>query len=112
MSAKGLGFDVLRSYNLLRNDKCFGPLDLWSETDWGCALAGEVGELCNILKKRLRGDADDTLSTEAAGKELADVVIYADLLATRMGLRLGDLVQQKFNEVSDRIGTDIKIEET
>ena len=31
-------------------------LDSWSPAEWGNALAGEVGELCNVLKKILRHD--------------------------------------------------------
>jgi hypothetical protein len=76
-------------------------------TDWACALAGETGEACNLIKKLRRGDAIDT---EDIGKELADVVIYADLLAARLGIDLGEAVVQKFNEVSDRYGYAGKLE--
>jgi len=78
----------------------------WSIADWSNALAGEVGELCNVVKKIRRGDEIDV---KDAGKELADIVIYADLLASRLGLDLGDCVRDKFNEVSDRVHSSIKI---
>ncbi len=45
----------------------------------------------------------------ALGKEIADVVTYLDLLAQRVGLNLSDILVQKFNEVSDRKKTNIKI---
>jgi NTP pyrophosphatase (non-canonical NTP hydrolase) len=78
----------------------------WSPGEWTNALAGEVGELCNLTKKMKR---DGNIPLEEIGKEIADVVIYADLVATRFGLKLEDLVRQKFNEVSDRKGSDIKL---
>ena len=80
--------------------------DEWSIADWSNALAGETGELCNVIKKMRRGD---NIDVSEAGKELADVVIYADLLATKLGLNLSDCVRQKFNEVSDRVQSSVKI---
>jgi NTP pyrophosphatase (non-canonical NTP hydrolase) len=79
----------------------------WNLADWSNALAGETGELCNIVKKIRRGDDIDV---KDAGKELADIVIYADLLATQLGLDLSECIVQKFNEVSDRVHSSIKID--
>ncbi|MGV3539693.1 MAG: hypothetical protein ACO1OQ_07780 [Rufibacter sp.] len=78
----------------------------WSLADWSNAIAGETGEMCNLIKKIRRGDGIDV---QEVGKELADIVIYADLLADQLGLDLGECVRQKFNEVSDRIGSGIKL---
>lgn len=108
---KQLTFKQLRRANVARCESVFHSITDWSPTDWACALAGESGEFCNTIKKyrRLDGaDADlDTLKhrqelVEDAGKELADVVIYADLCAARFGLSLEQLVRNKFNEVSKR----------
>ncbi len=74
-------------------------LNSWSETDWACAAAGEMGEMCNFIKKRRRGE---DIPLETVGKEMADTVIYIDLLAARMGIDLGMAVRRKFNEVSLR----------
>lgn len=41
--------------------------------------------------------------------ELADVVTYADLLAARMDIDLGEAVREKFNEVSDRVKSRITL---
>lgn len=52
------------------------------------AIAGEVGELCNFIKKQLRDERD--YSTEIA-KELADIAIYVDLLDKNLwGLESGE----------------------
>lgn len=92
----------IRNANAVAYNKC---LD-WTLADWSNAIAGETGEMCNLIKKIRRGDDVDV---REVGKELADIVIYADLLADKLGLNLSDCIQQKFNEVSDRIGSEIKI---
>jgi len=49
------------------------------------ALAGEVGELANLLKKRQRGDAVQDFAFKVA-KEIGDIENYLSLLATSMGV--------------------------
>jgi NTP pyrophosphatase (non-canonical NTP hydrolase) len=92
--------------NVERCEKYFHLLDEWSETDWGCALAGEVGELCNMLKKVRRGDLVDR---QAIAKELGDIQAYLTLLAARLKIDLVQATINKFNEVSDRKNCPIKI---
>ena len=46
-----LTFAELRDANVTRCNESFHPVDAWSGTDWACALAGEVGEACNVVKK-------------------------------------------------------------
>lgn len=74
-------------------------------TFWSTAVAGEVGELCNFIKKQERGDVVDDIDI---AKEAADIVIYLDLLCTHKNIDLCKAVRQKFNEVSDRVNSDIK----
>lgn len=105
-----LTFDELRKQNVARCEEAFHSLMAWSGTDWGCALAGEVGEACNIAKKIRRGDFSDYMPADgitnegldALADELADVICYADLMAARFGINLGEAVARKFNEVSRR----------
>lgn len=106
-----LGFDQLRAANVTRCEQVFHKLNDWSPCDWATAMAGECGEACNEVKKLRRLDgADASNDTEAnreyfrakIAKELADLVIYADLLAARLGLDLGRAVVDKFNEVSEK----------
>lgn len=75
-------------------------------SDWACALSGEVGEACNLIKKKNRGDI---ISNKDIGKEIADAVIYAAFLAERLDIDLEKAVRDKFNEVSDRVGSKIKL---
>lgn len=99
-------FALLRERNVARCGDAFHSLEEWSLTDWACAMAGECGEACNLIKKFRRGE---TITREMIGKELADMVIYADLLAARAGIDLGEAVRQKFNEVSERRGSAITL---
>lgn len=92
----------------LRNEQAaaYTSCQDWTLADWSNAIAGETGEMCNLIKKIRRGDNVDV---QDVGRELADIVIYADILADKLGLNLSDCIQQKFNEVSDRIGSEIKL---
>lgn len=83
----------------------------WSLSDWAVALAGEAGELCNVIKKMNR--VRDGLVGNKAGEadfrtqlknEIADVYLYLDLICAREGIDLAEAVRDKFNEVSERIG--------
>lgn len=111
-----LSFNELRRANVKRCGESFHPLDSWSPTDWATALAGECGEACNFVKKLRRlGDnlPQDTLSKSEIitniACELADTIIYADLLAARLSISLETAVKAKFNIVSDRVNSDIRL---
>lgn len=96
-----LTFDLLRQANTNRSQEKVFPSQDWSLAQWACAMAGEAGEACNVVKKTFRGD---DVAKDALAKELADVVIYADLLAKAAGINLGEAVIDKFNEVSLKRG--------
>ena len=102
-----LNFDDLREANIERipNFRMNSIFD-WSETDWACAAAGELGEACNLIKKRRRGEK---ITTHEVAKEIADTVIYLDLLAARVGINLGETIRYKFNEVSIRVNSSVRL---
>jgi NTP pyrophosphatase (non-canonical NTP hydrolase) len=87
-----------------------GSNDHWTLADWMNATMGELGEAANILKKVRRGDLTMAEAHLALSKELADVMIYLDILACVAGVNLGDAVVDKFNEVSERVGATIYID--
>jgi NTP pyrophosphatase (non-canonical NTP hydrolase) len=62
-------------------------------------MSGEVGETCNLLKKLKR---DKNIPIKDIAHEIADVVVYADLLAYKLGIDLGEAIREKFNIVSKR----------
>jgi len=78
----------------------------WSPLEWAGAVCGEAGELANKCKKLKRGQ--DIPSREIAD-ELADVVIYCDLLAQKLNIDLGEAVRHKFNERSETINSEVRL---
>jgi NTP pyrophosphatase (non-canonical NTP hydrolase) len=88
----------------------------WSTSDWAVALAGEVGEACNIIKKmnrerdNLLGNKDSDVKLEwALAMELADIFIYLDLLATHCSIDLANAIRTKFNATSEKFGFEERI---
>lgn len=104
-----LHFMQFRIMNSARCNVSFFPLDSKDGPWWGNAMAGECGEACNIIKKIDR-DGLTPERVQALAKELADVVTYADLLAARFGIDLGEAIASKFNEVSKRVDSGIRLE--
>ena len=110
-----LTFDELKVANLTRCNVSFNhDINSWSVAEWTNALAGEAGEAANIGKKIIRkGTAFEELNDEELikrlGRELADCVIYADLVAQRVGLNLGQLVADTFNKKSEELGAPEKL---
>lgn len=81
----------------------------WSPAQWLQAVVGELGEYANLRKNHERGDIDaDTFYREAAD-ELADVATYLDILAFRLGIDLEAAIASKFNRVSERVGSDVRL---
>jgi NTP pyrophosphatase (non-canonical NTP hydrolase) len=107
-------FEEFQKINATRCAEAFPMCDDWSYNDWAVAIAGEVGEACNLLKKHRRGMASDERFDldgpfyESAryelARELADVITYVDLLMTKLGMQTGEVVMDKFEEVSRRVG--------
>jgi NTP pyrophosphatase (non-canonical NTP hydrolase) len=105
-----LSFKDLRKISEQRCNESFFPLVSKDGPWWGNAMAGECGEACNVVKKIDRDGWSEELQSKLA-KELADVVTYADLLAARFGIDLGKAVAMKFNEVSERVGSELRLDE-
>lgn len=112
-----LKFNELRVASLSRCNKWHPEgINSWSLSDWATAAVGEMGELCNVIKKQNRSrdgiggnkTSDHVLNDDEIKiqieRELADTVIYLDLLAASEGIDLGKAVRDKFNEVSERAG--------
>lgn len=103
----GLTFDAFLSACLARQaDFNCGN---WTLERWVCSLAGEVGEAANILKKTFRGDMTFDSAREAFADELADVQSYLVLTAFAANIDLPAACIKKFNKVSDRIGSKVKM---
>lgn len=120
MGEQGLSFERLRAANVERCEGSYHPLAQWSLTDWATAAAGEMGEVCGVVKKIRRITSDPDMFIGLSGStvapligdladEIADTVIYLDLLAARAGIDLGQAVRAKFNVVSDRVDSEVRL---
>lgn len=86
-------FDTLRAANLARvgqfKNKHGAPAHArpdgsdWNVATWLCAKLGEIGEFCKERVDFEEGRIDFSTYAERAAKELADDIIYTDLLAAR-----------------------------
>ena len=117
---ESLTFDTLRNANIARlpqfkiqhGTKAHTEPDGsdWTPAQWLQALIGEIGEYANIRKKYERGDISKNEFFELACDELADVQTYLDLLACQLGIDLGNATIDKFNYVSSRAGSTVRID--
>lgn len=125
----GLTFNTLREANRQRLPQFKNPHGQpahakadgsdWSPSQWLQAVVGELGEFANVRKKFDRGDLTFEEYERLARAELADVQTYLDLLAQRAldrpddphptGIDLGRATIDKFNAVSGRVGSTIRI---
>ena len=88
-----------------------GGLGEWTPSDWACAAAGEMGEVCNAVKKWNRieqhiasnnNPADLPKALQSIATEIGDTIVYLDLLAQRMGIDTETAVRETFNRISIR----------
>jgi NTP pyrophosphatase (non-canonical NTP hydrolase) len=118
-SESRLSFETLRKANVARlpqfkNSKGdpahSDPLGRdWSPAQWLQAVTGELGEYANLRKKYERGDISELEFKSEAERELADIVTYLDILAFQLDINLGSSVRLKFNEISERVGASVRI---
>jgi hypothetical protein len=76
-------------------------------------LAGEIGELVNVIKKMERErlgwrgkKADENMLKE----EVGGAFVVFDLLLMDLGIDLADVTTREFNNVSDRLGLTTRLE--
>lgn len=82
----------------------------WTLSAWCNAVTGELGELANLIKKIERGDMTLDEARGQVADELADVATYLAILAFRCGVDLGRATIDKFNRVSQRVGSDVRLD--
>lgn len=113
-----LTFAQLAEANARRCEDYFHPIKSWNSLEWAGAMCGEAGEAANIAKKIKRIDTS-ALAIQVRdqdrrrqllqdlGREVADTVIYADLLLQSEGMTLESFVVEAFNRKSEQIGSKI-----
>lgn len=109
-----IDLERFRAVNVERARDGFRCYDNQPLTYWTTALAGEVGELCNMVKKMQRverGGVDggssykaSDISREMLKEEIGGIAIYLDLLASLMDIDLEEAVVDTFNRKSEQLG--------
>lgn len=110
----------LREFSKINKKRCESPkgfnhqVSSWSLSDWMTATTGELGEAANVVKElnRFRDGVPGNKETEAVLRaklrgEIADTLIYLDLMAQSAGFDLSDAVTETFNAKSRELGCPI-----
>lgn len=115
-----LDLAAMRPINVQRATEGFKCYDNQPLTYWTTALAGEVGELCNMIKKMQRverGGVDGgssytakDISKEMLKEEIGGIAIYLDLLASLLDISLEEAIVDTFNSKSEKHGFKEKLE--
>ena len=109
-----IDLDDFRALNMDRARNGFRCYDNQPLTYWTTALAGEVGELCNMVKKMQRvelGGVDGgssytakDITKEKLKEEIGGIAIYLDLMASLLDIDLGEAIRDTFNDKSKQMG--------
>ena len=109
----------LRANSVARAKEDFKTYDGVGLLYFSTALAGELGELCNLIKKLERhsnGGPDvgnsikvQDITKEKLAEEIGGGFIYLDLVAAKLGIDLEPAVTDTFNAVSNKIGSGYRL---
>jgi NTP pyrophosphatase (non-canonical NTP hydrolase) len=112
-----LTFEDFSKANFARceSEKGFNhPVSDWTSSEWLTACLGELGEVAHVVKTILRQRdnlTEKNLSRDELNKmlaeEIADTIIYLDMLAQSQGINIATAIFEKFNKTSNNIGSDI-----
>lgn len=115
-----LDLAAMRPINVQRATEGFKCYDNQPLTYWTTALAGEVGELCNMIKKMQRverGGMDGgstytakDITKDMLKEEIGGIAIYLDLLASLLDISLEEAIIDTFNSKSEKMGFREKLE--
>lgn len=98
-----LTFADLRAVNVPRCNEHFHPIDAWTPRQWALAAFGELGEMVNAYKKfAWRKDG----TRHEVGDEIADVLIYLDLVGASQGWPAKPICFPNGDLASDRVRGD------
>lgn len=107
-------YTSLRAANVMRQ-KEWDPTNSITPEFRGNELAGEVGELCNLIKKIARerlGLRGTRATKEELEDEIGDVRICLSLLAIDLGIDDELAARKKFNKTSEKYGLATRIAES
>ncbi len=80
-----------------RNLETFTECSEWEPSDFALAAMGPTGYLAHLFAREKRGEK---INEGQYYEEIADAVIYLDLLCTSLGGNLEEVIARKFNDTS------------
>jgi NTP pyrophosphatase (non-canonical NTP hydrolase) len=83
----------------------------WDLSRWSNATLGELGEAANIVKHIEVGDLTLEEARPLLAAELADTLVYLSLYANFAGIDLAAATIEKFNAVSIRCKSPVRLVE-
>jgi NTP pyrophosphatase (non-canonical NTP hydrolase) len=112
-----LTFDRFSKANRERCEAVDGfnhPVSGWTSAEWLAACIGELGEVAHVVKRMSRqrdnlvqSKLTDEQIKKMLAEEIADTVIYLDMLAHSQAIDLSFAIKEKFNRKSEEIGSKI-----
>jgi hypothetical protein len=106
MSQRTYSLKEFSQRNWDRNVTVFTECNDWTPQDYALAAVGPVGYIGLLFAKRNRGE---TVNDGEIFEEIADAVIYLDLLCTNIGGDLSVVLRRKFNATSKAVGGNITL---
>lgn len=107
-----LAFENFSFANRKRYDEhALPPLIMSTLEECQDKLHAEVHGLAVALYEYETADttAEKDAARTAIGNAIADLISRLDLMAQRLGLKSSDIVAKRFNEISEAIGSDVRI---
>lgn len=104
-----LTLEQIHKQNVSRLKRWHVDVKGWTCADTSNAMCGEAGEAANVVKKIRRIETGVTADPDGKRRErlvhelaweLADTLLYIDLLAADLDIDLSAAVKEKFNLVS------------
>lgn len=83
-------------------------LDTTTMAHWALGVCEEAGEVAGVVYAMDHRPQKGKTTLDLAD-EIADVVSYCDLLAQRIGCSLEEILRSKWNRVSERIGSPLRL---
>lgn len=78
-------------------------------SQFALGLGEEAGEVLGKTRALLGFTKRKNVTAQDVADEIGDVLCYADCLAQAFGLRLEDCARDKFNAVSERCGSPVRL---
>ncbi len=106
MEDLGFTFSQLRTATRSKLPQIEGLVGSWGLAQWCNSLTAQVGRLAASIEREARGRPDHEAVALSA---FAAAVVHLDVLAEVAQVNLGRATFLKFNEVSVRVGCDVRL---